>query len=255
MLGIVRQARDAQAITMRTMFGVLCVYLLIGMAFAFAYGMIAAIEDGGVLRPDRRGGDQADFLYFSFATMTTTGFGDLTAADDLGRSLAITEALIGQIYLVTVVALIVGNLGLTPPLGVAERERAPGAVARRRRVAAVRRRGARARREPPASPRSRGRSPAASTTDEPASPSALRSAPVGCPASVAADPRRLDRPDADRAHGGRPRPTACAGEPGAARSAAWSSSRPRAPSHGGARRADRGAAQARRRGAARRRRW
>ena len=42
--------------------------------------------------------------------MTTTGYGDLTAAHDLGRSLAITEALIGQIYLVTVVALIVSNL-------------------------------------------------------------------------------------------------------------------------------------------------
>jgi hypothetical protein len=55
-------------------------------------------------------GDTEDFLYFSFATLTTVGYGDLTAASDLGRSLAIMEALIGQVYLVTVVALIVGNL-------------------------------------------------------------------------------------------------------------------------------------------------
>ena len=41
--GIVRQARDAGAITLRTMFGVLCVYLLVGMAFAFAYGAIEAL--------------------------------------------------------------------------------------------------------------------------------------------------------------------------------------------------------------------
>ena len=41
---------------------------------------------------------------------TTVGYGDLVAATDLGRSVAISEALIGQIYLVTVVALIVGNL-------------------------------------------------------------------------------------------------------------------------------------------------
>jgi hypothetical protein len=110
-LGIVRQARDAQAITIRTMFGVLCVYLLIGMAFGFGYGLIAAIEDGAFFA-QIDAGDQADYLYFSFATITTTGFGDLTAAEDLGRSLAITEALIGQFYLVTVVALIVSNLGL-----------------------------------------------------------------------------------------------------------------------------------------------
>jgi hypothetical protein len=108
--GIVRQARAAGMITMRTMFGVLCVYLLIGSAFAFTYGSISAIGDGDFFA-EIHGGDQADFLYFSFATLTTTGFGDLTAAGDLGRALAITEALIGQIYLVTVVALIVGNLG------------------------------------------------------------------------------------------------------------------------------------------------
>ena len=51
-----------------------------------------------------------DFIYFSYATLTTVGYGDLVAATNLGRSLAITEALLGQIYLVTVVALIVGNL-------------------------------------------------------------------------------------------------------------------------------------------------
>ena len=52
-----------------------------------------------------------NLLYFSFATITTSGYGDLTAATDVGRSLAIAEALIGQIYLVTVVAAIVGGLG------------------------------------------------------------------------------------------------------------------------------------------------
>lgn len=111
-VGVVRQARNAQMITIRTMFGVLCVYLLIGTAFAYAYGIISAVDHGGFFE-EIPGGDQADFLYFSFTTMTTTGFGDLTAAEDLGRSMAITEALIGQIYLVTLVALIVSNLGQT----------------------------------------------------------------------------------------------------------------------------------------------
>jgi len=109
-VGVVRQARRARQITVRTMFGVLCVYLLIGSAFAYAYGIISAVDDGGFFA-EISGGDVSDFLYFSFTTMTTTGFGDLTAAHDLGRSLAIMEALIGQIYLVTLVALIVSNLG------------------------------------------------------------------------------------------------------------------------------------------------
>jgi hypothetical protein len=52
----------------------------------------------------------SECLYFSFTTLTTVGYGDLTARTDLGHTLAVFEALIGQIYLVTVVSLIVGNL-------------------------------------------------------------------------------------------------------------------------------------------------
>jgi hypothetical protein len=108
--GVVRQVRETGAITVRTMFGVLCIYLLVGMAFALVYGVIEALGDEPVFA-QVPSADQSDFLYFSFATLTTTGWGDLTAATDLGRSVAITEALAGQIYLVTVVALIVANIG------------------------------------------------------------------------------------------------------------------------------------------------
>ncbi len=112
--GVLLQARRAQMITFRTIFGVLCVYLLIGSAFAYAYGIISVADDGTFFA-EIFGGDQSDFLYFSFATMTTVGYGDLTAAHDFGRSLAVMEALIGQVYLVTLVALIVGNLGRARP--------------------------------------------------------------------------------------------------------------------------------------------
>ena len=109
-LGVVRQARATHAITVRTMFGVLCIYLLVGSAFAYAFGIVGEVQSGAFFAQGIYG-NQSDYLYFSFATMTTTGYGDLTAASDLGRSLAILEALIGQIYLVTVVALIVGTIG------------------------------------------------------------------------------------------------------------------------------------------------
>lgn len=111
--GLVVHFREQGRVTLQTMFGVLCIYLLIGASFAFAYGVI---DDVGSqpLFAQISGGTNSDYLYFSFATLTTTGFGDLTAATDLGRSLAITEALLGQIYMVTVVALIVGNLRRAP---------------------------------------------------------------------------------------------------------------------------------------------
>ena len=109
-LGIARHFRTVGGVTVTTMFGVLCIYLLVGMAFGFLYGIIASIESESFFA-NGSNGNQSDFLYFSFASLTTTGYGDLTAGTDVGRSFAITEALLGQIYLVTVVALIVGNIG------------------------------------------------------------------------------------------------------------------------------------------------
>ena len=94
--------------TIQTVFGVLCLYLLIGLIFAVAYGLVDQYSDAGFFAT---GVDERDdFLYFSYATLTTVGYGDLVPATELGRSLAITEALLGQIYLVTVVALIVANV-------------------------------------------------------------------------------------------------------------------------------------------------
>lgn len=108
-VGVWRNVREDGGVTLTTMFGVLCIYLLAGMFFAFLYGAAQVFGSSDVFAQASDPG-QADFLYFSFTTMTTTGFGDLTAATGLGRALAISEALFGQIYLVTVVAAIVANL-------------------------------------------------------------------------------------------------------------------------------------------------
>jgi hypothetical protein len=57
-----------------------------------------------------RDGDQAERVYYSFTCLTTTGFGDFTAAQPLGRALAVVEMLGGQLYLVTVIGVLVGGL-------------------------------------------------------------------------------------------------------------------------------------------------
>jgi len=89
--------------------GALSVYLLIGLTFAFLVGAIATGFSGPYFA-EGIDGTQADRVYFSFTALTTTGFGDLTARTRGGHALAVLEMLIGQLYLVTVIALLVSNL-------------------------------------------------------------------------------------------------------------------------------------------------
>jgi voltage-gated potassium channel Kch len=108
--GVVRSIRSERGVTIHSVLGVLAIYLLVGVTFAFADGAVDRLGARDFLRgaPAASG---ADFIYFSFTTLTTTGYGDLVPGSDLARSFAILEALTGQIYLVTVVALLVANLG------------------------------------------------------------------------------------------------------------------------------------------------
>ena len=83
--------------------------VLLGLAFGVLFGAIQDIEEQPFFA-NGTVGNANDFLYFSLASLTTVGYGDLTAATDLGRAMAVTEALIGQFYLVTVLAVIVSNV-------------------------------------------------------------------------------------------------------------------------------------------------
>jgi ion channel len=107
--GVIKDVQE-HGVTMHTMFGVLCIYLLLGILFAFLYGAVGAIGSEPFFK-QHAAESTKNFLYFSFVTITTVGYGDLTAGTYVGRSFAIAEALAGQIYLVTVVAAIVGGLG------------------------------------------------------------------------------------------------------------------------------------------------
>jgi ion channel len=107
--GLVRDLRESSEVGAATLAGVLAIYLLAGMFFSFVYGLIGTANPDALFAqtssPDRQ-----DELYFSFVTQATVGYGDLTPAGGVSRSFAVAEMLFGQIYLVTVVSLIVSNL-------------------------------------------------------------------------------------------------------------------------------------------------
>ena len=114
-LGLVRQVKQRRQITIHTMMGVLCIYMLMGVAFASSFALIHDLTGDPFFRQGDGTDSISNYLYFSLTTITTAGLGDFAPADKLGRSLTALEALIGQIYLVTVVAVIVSNLGRKRP--------------------------------------------------------------------------------------------------------------------------------------------
>jgi len=106
--GIARLLRS-QGVTVPAVAGAVAVYLLLGILFAFTI-VVAAKAGGGHYFAQGTDGSESQDVYFSFTTMTTTGYGDLSPAGRGGRALAVLEMLTGQIYLVTVISLLVGNL-------------------------------------------------------------------------------------------------------------------------------------------------
>jgi voltage-gated potassium channel len=106
----------SRLVTFNTVCASLCVYLLLGLVWAFAYSVVDVLDPEGftytvpgkqppVLRVG--GGDKA-ILYFSFATLTTLGYGDIVPTSPISRMLASIEAITGQLYLAVLVARLVG---------------------------------------------------------------------------------------------------------------------------------------------------
>ncbi len=92
-------------VQLSTILGAVCAYMLIGMVFGFAYLLIARVDPP--FFANHASVDQFDFFYFSYACLTTVGFGDFVSRGDFGRSLSVLEAVTGQIFLVTLIARLV----------------------------------------------------------------------------------------------------------------------------------------------------
>lgn len=93
--------------------GAICVYLLIGLAWAMAYTALAVARPEAFSAPRELlqglgSGSEYGFVYFSFVTLTTLGYGDITPASPVSHTLAWMEAVVGQLFLAILIARLVG---------------------------------------------------------------------------------------------------------------------------------------------------
>lgn len=105
---IVRRILRMPMVSLRSIFGAVSAYMIIGLMFASFYAAMSHLDS----RPFFANGSQANtmtFQYFSFTTLTTLGYGDFTAAQNAGRAVAMLEALGGQVFLATLVARLVAS--------------------------------------------------------------------------------------------------------------------------------------------------
>ena len=108
-INILRIIVKSEKVTRETIFAAIVAYLLIALMWAFLYMILELASPGSFSFPDWGSrGETMQFEYLSFVTITTLGYGDITPVTDKASALVIIEAVIGQIYLVVLVAWLVG---------------------------------------------------------------------------------------------------------------------------------------------------
>jgi hypothetical protein len=135
-VAIIRRLISHPTVNLTTITGAANIYLLFGLFWASVYSAIGAFTHVGTQTPAQaffisatgRTPIASDFIYYSYTTLTTVGYGDLTSVSQLGRMISITEALVGQLYLVIVVSVLVANVGRLRPVKKAEQEEAVAAT-------------------------------------------------------------------------------------------------------------------------------
>jgi ion channel len=100
---------DQDDVNVQSITGAVCIYLLFGILFLFLYNALALLGSGDFFAQGTDG-TRSTRVYFSYVTLATLGYGDYTPATGLGHTLAVLEALLGQLYLVTVLALLVSRM-------------------------------------------------------------------------------------------------------------------------------------------------
>jgi len=97
-----------KVITVDMIVGAICVYFLIGMMWASIFSIIEILEPGSFQSPEGMASELSHFSYYSFVTLTTLGYGDITPITATARSLSLLEAITGQLYIAILIARFVG---------------------------------------------------------------------------------------------------------------------------------------------------
>jgi Ion channel len=97
-----------KGVTIQAVAGALAIYLVIGLLFGSLIGFVARVDNGQYFEQATNVSNGVR-VYYSFTVLTTTGFGDYTSRTPVGHALAVLEMLMGQLYLVTVIGVLVGN--------------------------------------------------------------------------------------------------------------------------------------------------
>ncbi len=108
-INILRIIAKSEKVTRETIFAAVVAYLLIALMWAFLYIILERVSPGSFSLPDKvYGREIMQFEYLSFITITTLGYGDITPLTEKASALAMIEAVVGQIYMVVLVAWLVG---------------------------------------------------------------------------------------------------------------------------------------------------
>jgi hypothetical protein len=115
---IFRHVFAKQRANSETIFGALCIYLLVGFSFASVYGMVAAFQQNAFYLDPRSNLHTSpvrfDFIYYSFATMTSLGAAGITPVSPQARSATVLEAILGVLYLAVLIARLMGAYRAEP---------------------------------------------------------------------------------------------------------------------------------------------
>lgn len=107
---ILRRISKHREVIVQTLLGAMCVYLLWGFSFSFLYATIAFFSPTPFFL-NAQPATNSTCLFFSYTTLTTVGYGNLVPAIELGQLFAMLEAMLGQVYLVIIVARLVSLWG------------------------------------------------------------------------------------------------------------------------------------------------